>query len=194
MLGSQSTEERQRASADLALVGQDAIKRLVKEIEVRDGKDSVEDNNVRIGVAMALSRMRQPVTFDREDAKWITTLLGTADRQTRFAASDFLMDLWDGPSIHAAFEELQGRFDPQADPGSGYHRNYYVALVVATWARNLTDTILSPDSSKKMNTVALEKAKEWRNALATSQHRERWKTTLAMLDDLIARASKPRPA
>jgi hypothetical protein len=195
MLGNKNTEGWQRATADLALVGQDAVKRLMKEIEIRNEKDSPEDNNVRLGVAIALKHMRQPITFDREDAKWITSLLGAAERDTRVAAADFLMDLWDGPSIHAAFEELQRRFDPQGDPESaGYHINYYVALVVATWARNLNDSILAPDPSKKMNTVALEKAKEWRSALATSQQGDRWKRTLAMLDDLIARAGKPRPA
>lgn len=190
MLANKDAQERQKASVDLALVGQDAVKRLVKEVETRQGKESEEDKNVRLGVAVALSRMRQPISIDSEDAKWVTSLLGVPEKDTRKAAADFLMDLWSGASIRAAFKELEAKFNPEGDPGSGYHVNYYVAQVVGTWARNLDDTITAADPGEKMNDVALEKAREWRTALETSQQRDKWKQTIQLLDDLIVKATK----
>ena len=189
LLSSPKPPERQKAGADLALLGQEAVKRLLSELKVRPNNNSEEDKTVRLGVATALSQMRQPITLDADDAASFVALLDFTDKEPRKAASDFLMDLWDGPSISYAFAELNKVFVPNA---AKENTIYNAALIVGTWARNLKSGIHGPNATDPpMRDVALEKAKEWRNLLESSD-RDRWKATIRLLNDLISRAEKQR--
>src|SRR4029079_2692025 len=60
-LESKNPDEVQKARTDLALLGQDAVKRLIKEIQNRSDKTGNEDNAVRLQIATAFRRMRQPI-------------------------------------------------------------------------------------------------------------------------------------
>jgi hypothetical protein len=73
------------------------------------------------------------------------------------------MDLWDGESIRSVFTELRKLVEPNPVSDGAGGAVYCAALVTATGARNLNDSILGPDPSapdKTMNQVALAKAKD----------------------------------
>ena len=74
---------------------------------------------------------------------------------------------------------------------------FNAALIVGTWARNLVPGIASKEGDKAMRDQSLETARKWRQVLAQdTTNAEGWNTTLATLDDLIARAEtvrKPAP-
>ena len=188
-LASQDTLERQKASSDLALLRQEAVKPLLSELKVRADKNSEDDQRVRLGLATALSQMRQPIILDADDAASVVALLDFTDKEPRKAAADFLMDLWDGPSISYVFAELQKVFVPNSAKANTI---YNAALIVGTWARNLKSGIKGPDATgAPMRDVALQKAKDWCSVLESSDP-EQWKTTIGLLNDLISRAEKKR--
>ena len=105
-LGSEIADKRHKARSDLALFGQSAVKPLLREVEKRASANSDTDDRIRLGVAVALQSMRQPIVLDSSDAYWVVSLLRSSNNETRYATVEFLMNLESGASIIHCFDSL----------------------------------------------------------------------------------------
>jgi hypothetical protein len=194
-----SDAERQDTRSKLALLGNFAIKPLLRKVEASPQTDAAERLNFDIGLTLA--QMRQPIFLDSADAATVVSMLylggsnennlsKTRALQTRRNTAEFLMDLWDGPSIQNAFQKLREAFDFGVSHSDKRHAAFNAALIVGTWARNLVTSIQSPESDKPMRDYCLDYAKDWRKQLESD--RDTWKVTISTLDDLVARAEAAR--
>jgi hypothetical protein len=187
--------ERQKARSELALIGQPALKPLLLLAE----RDDLAGNPLAVGgkkqelermngeVAAILTRMQQPLRLDVEDAAAVIKLLRSDVRNTRMAIADFLMNLEDEAGIHAIyfqFEEIR-KHASEKEIGSAVAN---AALILATWARNLSWDIQSPEPNLTMREFALKKAKVWQQELPHVQHEGGWNITISLLNELIPRA------
>jgi len=191
-LASENAEKRHKARSDLALFGQNAVKPLLREVENRVQTNSVADYRTRLGVAVALQSMRQPIVLDDSDAYWVVSLLRSNDDQTRHATAEFLMNLESDESVRNSFDALEALFYELSESPEGTDGKTVVniATIVGTWARNITPDTDSREPGKSFPNFALEIAKRWQQILRQSKARSYWTTTLTTLDGLIERASK----
>ena len=67
--------KRRRSRSQLALLGQSAVKPLLKEVAAHFGKNKEEDYKTRLGIATAFKLMKQPITLDDTDAYWLAGLV-----------------------------------------------------------------------------------------------------------------------
>jgi hypothetical protein len=180
---------RKKARADLALFGQTAVKPLLTQVEGRFGQNGEADYKTRLGVAVALKLMRQPIVLDRKDAYWVVSLLRSNDSETRSATSEFLMNLESGQSVRYCYDALESLFWEL----SVFRKHLNVSdadtmmnivVVVGTWGRNLTPDNQSREANKTLPAFALQTAREWRSILKD----DKWKNARETLDDLIKRA------
>jgi hypothetical protein len=188
-LVSEDDKIRRNARAELALFGQAAIKPLLQEVEDRFQRNDDPDYKTRLGVAGALKLMRQPIVLDGEDAYWVVSLLRSNDSETRYATSEFLMNLESGQSVRYCYDMLELLFWQLSDPKK--HQNKWdpdtmmnIAVVVGTWGRNLTPDNESREANRSLPAFALQAVREWKAALKS----ENWKNVRETLDDLIKRA------
>lgn len=201
-LASEDEGQRQAARSELALLGNFAVKPLLTKVDLTAPTVPAEKLNFEVG--LTLGQMRQPIFLDKEAAAAAVGLLRLDSvedsdpskdraRQTRRNVAAFLMDLGDGPTIRATWDELKKAFDfGVANPKKG-STAFNAALVVGTWARNLVPGIQSPTEGKAMRDQCLDTAREWRKRLRSdTNHPDGWNTTLSTLDDLIARAESVR--
>jgi hypothetical protein len=132
--------------------------------------------------------MTQPITIDENDAYWVVSLLRSNDPDTRREIAEFLMNLESTKSVQNCFDELEKLFyELCASPKEGGNAVINVAVVVGTWARNLSPSTASRVPAKSMPEVALERAKVFRETLLAKNAPE-WASTLRALDELIKRA------
>lgn len=179
---------RRRSRSQLGLLGQNAVKPLLAQVEARNGKNTEDDYKMRLGVASALHVMTQPIILDEKDAYWVVSLLRSNDSDTRKETAEFLMNLESGKSVQNCFDELEKLFyELCASPKEGGNAVISVAVVVGTWARNLSPSTASRVPAKSMPEVALERAKVWKETL-TAKGGPEWSSTLKALDELIKRA------
>jgi len=191
-LASENADRRHKARSDLALFGQNAVEPLLREVENRAQANSVADYRTRLGVAVALQSMRQPIVLDASDAYWVVSLLRSNDDQTRHATAEFLMNLESDASVRNCFDALEALFYELSESPGGTDGKTVVniATIVGTWARNITPDTDSRDPGKSFPTFALEIAKRWQQILRQSKAKSDWTPTLRTLDGLIERASK----
>jgi hypothetical protein len=179
---------RRRSRSQLGLLGQTAVKPLLAQVAARYGKNEENDHKMRLGVACALRVMSQPISLDEKDAYWVVSLLRSGDSDTRREAAEFLMNLESTKAVQNCFEELEKLFyELCASPDEGGNAVTNVAVVVGTWARNLSPDTASRVPAKSMPEVALQRAKTWRDDLKKKGETQ-WTNTLKALDELIARA------
>lgn len=189
-LADSADEVRHRARTELALQGQDAVKPLLREVTGRLNTKTDEDYKTLLGVAVALSRMRQPIALDREDANLAVQLLGVKDAQTRLAASDFLMNLESPGSLEFSFQALQ-KFFLQSKNNSPPNGNavYNAAVVMATWARVITPETKIAEAPEKgiksMRELSQSTAKEWQKVLKEQSQGYDWAKTISVIDELL---------
>ena len=179
---------RRLSRSQLGLLGQAAVKPLLAQVEARRDTNTEDDYKMRLGVACALHVMTQPITLDEKDAYWVVSLLRSNDSDTRKEAAEFLMNLESSKSVQNCFDELEKLFyELCASPKEGGNAVISVAVVVGTWARNLSPSTASRVPAKSMPEVALERAKVWKETL-TAKSGPEWASTLKVLDELIKRA------
>lgn len=179
---------RRRSRSQLGLLGQNAVKPLLAQVEARYRTNTDDDYKMRLGVACALRVMTQPIILDEKDAYWVVSLLRSNDSDTRREAAEFLMNLESSKSVQNCFDELETLFyELCASPKEGGNAVINVAVVVGTWARNLSPSTASRVPAKSMPEVALERAKVWKETL-TAKGGPEWASTLKALDELIKRA------
>jgi len=194
-LADSADEVRRRARTELALQGQDAVRPLLREVPSRRNTRTDEDYKTLLGIAIALSRMRQPITLDDEDANSAVQLLGVKDSQTRLAASDFLMNLESQASLERSFQALEGFFSEskKASPPNG-NGVFNAAVVMATWARIITpETKIgsSPGAQpEQMSKLCQTTAQSWRRELQGESKGYDWTKTIAVIDELLQRVSQ----
>lgn len=183
--------------AQVADIGQPAVRPLVAELIQRSGKNSPADDNVRLAAAGALAKMKQPIVLTTDEAKAVVTLIQVSDAQTRLAAAEFLMNLEDQQTIHYAFRELQQIARNPGNPDDKIQGAavYNTAVVLGTWARNLKEGIKAPADAGGPNTTmaraALQEAKQL-DELLKKRGAAKWKHTISDLEDLIKKAeAKP---
>lgn len=193
-LASENADKRHKARSDLALFGQDAVKPLLREVEKRAQANFDRDYRTRLGVAVALKSMRQPIFLDASDAYWVVSLLRSNDSETRYATAEFLMNLESEKSVRNCFDALEHLFYELSESPGGANGSTVVniATIVGTWARNITPGTNSRNPGKPFPTFALETAKRWREVLRKSKAKSDWAQTLSTLDGLIERANKSR--
>jgi hypothetical protein len=188
-MASDNDKVRHQARSDAALFGQKAVKRLLSELRNRYGKNSAQDYRTRLGVAVALQLMRQPIELDEEDAYWVVNLVMAPDADTRNAAAEFMMNLGSRTSVVNCYDELERLFYAWCDlPEQGGNGVLSAATIVATWARVITPDNASRDPGKPFPTFALEAARAWKETLQASNANARWKLAIHTLDELIRRA------
>ena len=185
--------KRRRARSQLALLGQTAVKPLLKEVAARFGKNKEEDYKTRLGIATAFKLMKQqyPITLDDADAYWMVSLVRSNDSETRYNTAEFLRNLESGSSVRNCFNALEHIFyelslsakDKDAESAV---RN--IASVIGTWARVITPDNPSREPNKPFPQFALERAKEWQKLLASGPMALDWKKTTDTLDELIKKA------
>jgi prefoldin subunit 5 len=184
---------RHGARAQLAEIGQPAVASLVAEVIKRRGRNNEEDYKMRLGVANALSKMKQPIELTPEEAAAVVELLKSNDAETRRLTADFLMNLEHPQTIHYAFAELKQIAANPGDPANKVQGStlFSAALVLGTWGRNLADSIRAPADSGNpeltMAQAALAEAKKLRDLLQNKDPLG-WKETIADLNDLIFKA------
>jgi hypothetical protein len=179
---------RRQSRSQLGLLGQVAVKPMLAQVEARHGKNAEDDYKLRLGVASALRVMTQPITLDEKDAYWVVSLLRSNDSETRQETAEFLMNLESVKSVQNSFDELEKLFyELCASPKEGGDAVINVAVVVGTWARNLSASTTSRIPAKSMREVALESARSWKGTLSAKADRE-WASTIKALDELIKRA------
>ena len=186
-------DRRRAARASLALIGNSAVDKLLAAVTSDVEPDAERRYKLRLGVATALRLMKQPIFVKAEGTPALMILLESSDRETRIAAADFVMDLWDGESVRRIFAELAKLFQNLPDPGKDRNKAravYNAALIVSTLARTLHDSIQPPTGSteKTMRAHALQTAIGWRKKLTDSPQRAQWGDTLGILNLLIPRA------
>jgi vacuolar-type H+-ATPase subunit H len=192
-LPSQDDTVRHGARAQLAEIGQPAVGPLVAEVIKRRGRNNEEDYKMRLGVATALAKMKQPIELTPEEAVAVVELLKSNDAETRRLTADFLMNLEHPQTIYYAFGELKQMAANPGDPKNKVQGSttYYTALVLGTWGRNLAATIRPPADSgvpePTMAQAALAEAKRLRDLLQARDPLG-WKETIADLNDLIFKA------
>lgn len=184
---------RRSARAQLAEIGQPAVGALVAEVIKRHGRNTEEDYKMRLGVATALAKMKQPIVLTAEEAVAVVQLLGSNDAETRRLTADFLMDLEHEPTIHYAFNELKIKAANPGNPNDKVQGSfiYNTALILSTWGRNLADSIRAPlDAGGPGVTMAQASLTEAKKLLKLLQERDAagWKQTIADLTDLISKA------
>ncbi|WP_367871599.1 hypothetical protein [Luteolibacter sp. Populi] len=113
---------RHKVRADLALYRQDAIEPLANKLDELN-KLGAPDNNdtykTKLGIALALSKMQQPVVLTSAQLQAVMPLLGAADRDSRSATLDFLINLESQSTLHAAFDALVSAVVPVLKKASG---------------------------------------------------------------------------
>ena len=187
-LASENADKRHKARSDLALFGQSAVKPLLREVEKRAQANSDPDYRTRLGVAVALQSMRQPISLDASDAYWVVSLLRSNDDQTRHATAEFLMNLESDESVRNSFDALESLFyELCSSPKDGLKAVSNAAVIVGTWARNITPDTASRVPSMSMPQLALQTAKLWKKNLTDSKTPD-WGNTVTVLDALIQRA------
>jgi hypothetical protein len=180
---------RRRSRSQLGLLGQTALKPLLEEVAARFDKNTEEDYRLRLGTAHALSVMVQPITLDPTDAYWVVSLLRSNDRETRLQTSEFLMNLEKDDSILRCFIELEKLFyELCRSPKEGGNTVNNAAIIVGTWARNISSDTPSYSPGTSMPQLALQRAKFWQKVLTGSTASADWKSSITALGELIARA------
>jgi hypothetical protein len=187
-LASANADKRHKARSDLALFGQNAVKPLLREVQKRDQTTSDPDYRTRLGVAVALQSMRQPIVLDASDAYWVVSLLRSDDDQTRHAAAEFLMNLESDASVRNCFDALENVFyELCGSPKDGGNAVINAAIIMGTWARNIAPDTASRVPGTSMPQLALQTAKLWRKNFTDSKISD-WGNTITALNDLIQRA------
>jgi hypothetical protein len=185
--------KRRYAQSQLALLGQNAVKPLLKVVKEGLYKNEEKDKKSRLGIATAFKLMKQPIALDSGDADWLSRLLISgekSDSETRSNTAEFLMNLESGSSVRNCFVALENRFyehsrSPDEDADT---KVLHIASVVGTWARVITPDNPSPEPDKSFPPFALEKAKQWRKYLASTLAASDWEKTTDILDELIKKA------
>src|SRR4029077_19374171 len=132
----------------------------------RSGKNTQEDYKTRLGVAVALKLMRQPIQLDKVDAYWVVSLLGSKDNDTRYAAADFMMNLESGSSVRNCFDELEKIFYAGVEsPKDSGNSVINAAIIVGTWARVITPVNPSREPGTPFPQFALATAEKWKTRL-----------------------------
>jgi hypothetical protein len=192
-------QDEVRARIELALQGQNAVKPLLHEVEKQhDGKTNA-DYKTQLGIARALSQMRQPITLDNEDARRAVSLIGAKKLQTRLAAETFLVNLKSEASLQNCFHALQRLFEEQKSTPQDGNAVYYAAEVMAKWASVITpETKISakPENSgstEPMASLCLRTAREWQKQLKESPNATEWASTITRIDKLLERVSPLSP-
>jgi hypothetical protein len=99
------------------------------------------------------------------------------------------MNLEHSKTIQYCFDELEKLFyELSVSPKDGGNAVINAAVIVGTWARNLTPQTLSRVPGLSMPQVALETAKDWREVLKKSSAAQEWGSTINTLNQLISRA------
>ena len=183
-----STDDRVRhqARSVAALFGQKAVKRLLQEVAARSDKNSDEDYKTRLGVAVALKLMPQPIEVDKVDASAVVSLLESTDSETRIAAAEFLMNLESGSSVLNCFDVMERLFNTWSDLPKdkiGGNAVKSAAGVLGTWARVITPKTPSREANTPFPQFALAMAEKWKTKL--EGNKTDWAQTIATLNDLI---------
>jgi hypothetical protein len=197
---------RQKASSDLGLLGQAAVKPMVDEIARRftdkqsDKAAKQSHDQTLFGIATSLKLMKQPINLDSSDSYWLVTLLREAP-DTRNAMADFLSSATADDAVRSAYTELEKTVEPFLYENSAKPDRldtsevYNAAFIVGSWASNLEPAIRSREEGKSMKEFCLERAREWRDKLKESPHRADWALVIDRLDKLTERAaSTNKPA
>jgi cell division protein FtsL len=179
---------RRQSRAQLGLLGQAAVKPLLEEVAARSGKNSEDDYKLRLGVAEALYPMTQPIVLDQVDAYWVVSLLRSNDGDTRRPAAEFLMNLESGKSIQNCFDELEKLFYELSTTPKHGNTVINAAVIVATWARNISPQTASHIPGLSMPELALQTARRWKDQLKNTKEAGDWARVTNALDELIARA------
>jgi hypothetical protein len=182
--------KRKKARSELALRGQDAIKPLFGELLKREGKNGKDDVNIRRGVAIALSRMQQPIAMEEEQSNLIVGLLGASDKETRLAAADFLMNLEDRATVLYAYNSLVVLTKDRRRPESGTAVKN-TATVLGTWVRVLSPDLLASDEATPMRDWC-RKTVECLKAELQNENNKFWAGTISTISELLERANRTR--
>jgi hypothetical protein len=182
--------KRKKARSELALRGQDAIKPLFVELMKRQGKNGKDDANLRRGVAIALSRMQQPIALEEEQSNLIVGLLGGLDKETRLAAADFLMNLEDRATVLYAYDSLVVLTRDRRRPDSGTAVKN-AATVLGTWVRVLPPDLLALDEATPMRDWC-RKTAEGLKAELQKENIKLWAGTISTISELLERANQTR--
>ena len=173
--------------------GPDALGPLLEEVTHRGGGRGDADRKVRLGAAVALNRMRQPVALNEVQAATVVGLIGADDADTRTAAAEFLMKLEDAGGVPRCFEQLRAHFRGGVpDPQSAGSAVFNAAVVVAAWARNLPPGLHGEDPGVTLRQAARRTVEEWRTTLKEPDHRDDWPKTIAVLNELTDRLAAAR--
>jgi hypothetical protein len=178
---------RHKARSDLALFGQDAVKPLLEAVS----KPPLNEK-LRLGVAMALSQMQQPIVLpDESDAGIVVNFLTSSDPPTRQAAAEFLMNLENAETLAKCFRAISALVKNRKQPETDGHAVLNACLVLGTWVRVLNDDILSPSENKPMNQIARKAVENFRTDL-TNQNPKGWAKTIRTIDELLQRADQQK--
>lgn len=172
-LNSNISDKRESARVILASLGEKAVKPLVARLR----NNNLADNyTLRLGVAKALSLMKQPVSIhDPEDVSLIVDLIGDSKKDVRLIASEFVMKLTDQKTVDLFYDELKERIREKSNGNEVYN----AAVILGTWLRVLP----TERPSKAELKTYLEKMK-------TDLGKEpgRWTRTIAVIDELLGKA------
>ncbi len=171
-LNSNISDKRASARIKLASLGENAVKPLVASLR----NDNLTDSyTLRLGVAKALSLMKQPVAIhDPDDVSSIVDLIGDSRKDIRLIASEFLMKLTDQTTVDLVYAELKERIQEKSNGNEVYN----AAVILGTWLRVLP-TDRPPKAELK---TYLEKMK-------TDLGKEpgRWTRTIAVINELLGK-------
>jgi hypothetical protein len=156
----------------------------------REGRNGKDDVNIRRDVAIALSRMQQPIAMEEEQSNLIVGLLRASDKETRLAAADFLMNLEDRATVLYAYDSLVVLTKDRRRPENGTAVKN-AATVLGTWVRVLPPDLLAVDEATPMR----DWCRKTVEGLKTDLQKENvkfWAGTISTISELLERANQTR--
>src|SRR5262249_52429340 len=151
---SEVTDVRRGARVELALLGQKAIPRLMKDLSERklSETNTVADYKTKVGIASALVRMKQPLQIDANDVPTVVWLLRSNDSETRLLTVDFIINLEDEKSLQAFFTELRAQVGKAMNANKPDQDGTFVinaVTAVGGWVTALNDSVKTADDPHK---------------------------------------------
>ncbi len=177
---------RHHGHFNLALLRQAAVEPMVAALRQRENQPGDPANRLRLGVAVALSRMVQPITLQPDEAKQVVALLGAKDADTRTAATDFLVDVENPATVQNVFDAIQAALAGPRDVSESAGTVYNAAVVLGTWARVLPGKSMNRDG-QPMRKAASATVAKLRDQLR-SQDARGWAGTVKTIDTLLRQA------
>lgn len=179
---------RHHGHFNLALLRQTAVSPMVACLQQHENQQDVPANRLRLGVAIALSRMVQPIILTPDEARLTVGLIGAKDADTRAAATEFLVDLDNAPTVGKVFTAIQLVLADRRNLSANSDLIRNAATILGSWVRLLPASCVDPEGQpfRKLADEAATRLKDQLRAEDASV----WGSTVKAIDEQLRQAKQ----